>query len=261
MHGAEVFELKKNYILSLLIFYTQNLIVNSNYTLTQLKKYYSLKNKHITILPFGVKKLPEIKSYEDHLFWNKKFNIPKNHIVIFSLGRLVERKGHKYLIKAFKKISKKYFNIHLVIAGIGPEKNNLKQQVRNLNLDNIYFVDFIKEDELPYFYTNSFCFILPAIIDKNGDTEGLGVVNIEALSYGIPVISTNVGGITDVIINKKTGILVAPKNSEQIAEAVFTLLKDNNLYCSLKNNGITHVEQNFLWNSIAEKYSVLYNSL
>jgi glycosyltransferase involved in cell wall biosynthesis len=261
IHGAEIFKLKRNRIISLLIMLSPNIVVNSNFTLEQVKQYYSIKNKNVAVLPFGVEKLSGISKYQDPNIWNKKFNIDKKKKVIFSLGRLVERKGHRFLIEAFKIIEEKSNEFALVIGGHGPEEESLLKLAKELDLESIWFTKNIDENELHLFFANAFCFVLPAIIDSDGDTEGLGVVNIEALAHGVPVVSTNVGGIPDVIINKKTGLVVNEKSSEELASAILELNVDNDLRAQLIKGGLEHVEKHFSWKSIAKKYVNFYKKI
>jgi len=99
---------------------------------------------------------------------------------------------------------------------------------------------------------------LPAITDEKGDTEGLGVVLIEALTYKKPVIASNVGGITDIVIDGKTGLLVSEKNSEELAMALKRILLDANLAKRLGEEGYTHVKEKFGWDRIIRQLKKTY---
>lgn len=260
MHGAEIFKLKKHFLLCLLLRKTPRIITNSNYTMETIKNTYNLPDERFKVLPFGVDENVEASEFREPKFWHIKFKIPSNARVVFSLGRLIERKGFIYLLKAFKTLETKYNDLYLVIGGDGPEKHRLMRFIRDNGIKRVHLIDFIKDGELPYFFVNAFCFILPSIVDSEGDTEGLGIVNIEALNYETPVISTNVGGIGDVIINRETGLLVNEKNPEGIAKAVEELRNSGGLYRKLQHQGKKYVASHFVWDSIAEKYLDLYKN-
>jgi glycosyltransferase involved in cell wall biosynthesis len=260
MHGAEVFKLKKHFLLGFLLKSTPNIITNSHYTCETIKKLYNLPEKKFSVLPFGVDDNAVASNYRDPLFWNYKFDIPPNARVIFSLGRLIERKGFIYLLKAFKILEAKYDDLYLVIGGDGPEKPRLMQFISDNNIKKVHLLDFIEDRQLPYFYANAFCFVLPSVVDSEGDTEGLGIVNIEALNYETPVISTNVGGIGDVVINRETGLLVREKSPEGIVQAAEELMNNEWMYRKLQKQGKDYVAVNFIWNSIARKYIEYYKN-
>jgi glycosyltransferase involved in cell wall biosynthesis len=103
--------------------------------------------------------------------------------------------------------------------------------------------------------------MLPAIIDSKGDTEGLGVVLIEAMTFGLPVVATNVGGIPDVVIDEETGILVPEKDPQAIKDALIRVLRDENLQRRLTAEANKHVEEAFSWPAVTAKLDNLYKRL
>src|SRR3989338_5856854 len=127
-------------------------------------------------------------------------------------------------------VIKKFPKAKLVIVGDGPEKTNLELLTKKLNLnDNIIFTVKIENKYLPQFYATADLFAGPSIVTKSGDTEGLGVVFLEALASGTCVVGNNIGGIPDIIENNKTGILVRQKDSKQLANAIIKLLSNPKL--------------------------------
>ena len=97
-------------------------------------------------------------------------------------------------------------------------------------------------------------------MDSKGDTEGLGVVLIEAVEYGCPIIASDVGGIPDIIIDRKTGLLVPEKNPEALAAAIKELSENEALQKTLVNGAKEHVKKYFSWDAIIEKQMELYNA-
>ena len=124
---------------------------------------------------------------------------------------------------------------------------------------DIIFYDVVPNEQLEQLYAMADLFVLPAIVDDRGDTEGLGVVLVEALSFKTPVVASNVGGIPDVIINNQTGLLVPEKDPQALAEAAMTILRDAKLAAQLAENGLEHATSYFNWERITDQLSAVYN--
>lgn len=212
-----------------------------------------------TIIPMGVD-LSTFKKVNAKKALLAKYGLEPNAKIILNVGRFAEKKGLKYLVEALPEIRKKVDNAVLMLVGFGPEERNLKQLATSLNIaDYVIFCGKIPNDELPVFYGASDVFVLPSIYDSNGDTEGLGVVLLEAIATECPVIGSNVGGITDIIKDKETGLLIEEKNSSQIAEKVIEIITNSTLADELVINAKEHVIKNFTWEAVGEKfYSSFY---
>ena len=177
---------------------------------------------------------------------------PATPFRILFVGRHIERKGIEYLIKAAALLDSEKFQVRIVGAGDLTEK--LKEQAP----EQVLFLGKVSKEELAKEYQNANCFVLPSIVDSRGDTEGLGVVLIEAVEYGVPIIASNVGGIPDVVIDKKTGLLVPEKNPEALAAAIKELAENEDLQKSLALGANEHIKQYFSWDAIIEKQMGLY---
>ena len=177
------------------------------------------------------------------------------------VGRLVERKGLEFLIQAMRLIDCP-FPVNLDIVGRGPEESRLRALVDELGLaERVKFAGQLSSEELRKFYAACDCFVLPAIVDSKGDTEGLGVVLIEALSYHKPVVASGVGGIVDVIRHEETGLLVPEKDPEALAQAITRVLTDTELATKLAGRGYEHVSRYFDWDRIIERWIGLYEEI
>src|SRR3989449_3903457 len=149
--------------------------------------------------------------------------------VILFVGSLVERKGVRYLIDALPLLPT-HLHANLVIIGDGAERTRLEAQVRERGLEHRAEVrGRVAEQELRRAYAAASVLVLPAIVDARGDTEGLGVVLLEAMSYGVPVIGSDLGGITDIVVDGQTGLLVPPQDSAALAAALERLATDRDL--------------------------------
>ncbi|HID32289.1 MAG TPA: glycosyltransferase family 1 protein [bacterium (Candidatus Stahlbacteria)] len=177
---------------------------------------------------------------------------------ILFVGRLVERKGVEFLIRAFDRIKDQVLD-RLVIVGSGPLYDGLRNLTNSFNLQaRVQFTGFISGGELDRVISHCKVFCLPAVVDRKGDTEGLGVVLIEALEYGKPVIASRVGGITDVIIDGRTGILVRPGDVDALAQVLLRLIEDKELRRRLGEEGKRYVEERFSWSRITDRLIALY---
>lgn len=177
------------------------------------------------------------------------------------VGRLVERKGLHYLLDALARV-RTDTPVRLDIVGQGPERAGLEAQVRELKLaDTVTFHGFVSDQELVERYVDCHAFVLPAVHDRKGDVEGLGVVLIEALSYGRAAIGSRAGGITDIIRHDETGLLVPPGDAEALADAIRALAADPDRVRRLGRQGRAHVQERFGWPTVIGGLTALYERL
>ncbi|MGD8978856.1 MAG: glycosyltransferase family 4 protein [candidate division WOR-3 bacterium] len=177
---------------------------------------------------------------------------------IIFVGRLVERKGVRYLIEAFSRAARSIPH-NLVIIGDGPERARLQGEVQRLEIaERVRFTGMITDDELKQYYQSCSFFVLPAVYDKKGDTEGLGVVLLEAMSYRKPVIASGVGGITDIVVDGKNGLLVPPADVVALAQAIEKMAKNRKLRVTLGRAARKTVDEKFNWDKIVRDLITLY---
>ncbi len=252
-HGAELLLSKRfpfvNPVLKFFIKRSEALLCNSSYTAGQLRK---ITNKKVNIIPYGcsidVKEGVETESTEN------ESEVPEKHILF--VGRLIERKGLPYLIRAMDSIVKQrpHDRIMLHIVGTGPEQCMVDELVASLKLSpHIVFHGVVSDEDLVSLYRSADVFVLPSIMDKKGDTEGLGVVLVEAMSFLTPVVASDVGGISDVVISEKTGMLVPEKAPQALAEAIIKILDDESFAKELTENALSHVQGYFDWQRIVNE--------
>ena len=222
---------------------------NSTHTVKAIQKIY---DRPVTIVPFGTAAGAYSESDQPKPDGTK-------HLLV--VGRLVERKGIPYLIEAVGILARQ-LPVHLNIVGSGPDEPHLKELARAQGLEqSITFHGRVSQDELIRQYNRCDAFVLPAIVDSRGDTEGLGVVIIEAMSYRRPVVASGVGGIVDLVINEQTGLQVPPKDSQALARAIARVLTDPDLAQRLGRAGYDHVQQNYSWPAIIKRLDDMYREL
>ena len=181
-----------------------------------IKGYFeALRAKNIEVIPNGI----ELGRFNglDRQASRQKLELG-NEFVVMTVARLESVKGIEYLIRAINKLreaSPQPTNIKVIIIGDGSERKNLESLSIKLGLaEKIKFLGQIPNEKIPEYLVGADCFALSSL------REGFGIVLLEAMAAGLPVIGTNVGGIKDIIEDGKTGILVEPQNPQAIAEAI-----------------------------------------
>jgi glycosyltransferase involved in cell wall biosynthesis len=152
--------------------------------------------------------------------------------------------------------------VQLMIGGRGPLKGALQQQVSDLGIvDQVVFLDYISDDELPAYYTVADVCVSPSIIDLQGDTEGLGIVLLEALACETPCVASRVGGIVDIVQDGMNGLLVEPKNSADLADKIQWLINNDRLRQEMGTQGRLFVKEHFSWQVKAHEILTVYQAI
>jgi glycosyltransferase involved in cell wall biosynthesis len=192
----------------------------------------------------------------------KKFSIErKNRFIppyrVVFVGRLSHIKGIDYLIDAIQLLVDEE-DITCDLYGDGADRKYFEEKVKQLGLENnITFHGFIPHSDLPNKLILGDIFIGPSTTDKTGSREGLGLVFLEAMAAGIPVIATNTGGIPEIVKDGETGLLVPEKDSKAIAEKISLLIRNRQLRNKLIKNG-KELAKKFDWKVIGENYLEVY---
>jgi glycosyltransferase involved in cell wall biosynthesis len=127
--------------------------------------------------------------------------------------------------------------------------------------EHVIFIDEVPQEELVAFYSMADIFVLPSIVNENGETEGLGVVLLEAMACGLPVIASNVGGIPDIIKDGETGLLVRQKDARSLSDQIIRLLSDDNLRKEVLINGQNLIKAEFSWEIVTDKFIEIYREV
>jgi glycosyltransferase involved in cell wall biosynthesis len=244
---AERFPLFK-YFLRYFIRRADRVVAISGFAAGLVRTYWE---RDITIIPYGT----TVKPLE-------KAPVPQNNHRILSVGRMIERKGFRYLIEAMPLLLEKWPDASLTIAGGGPIRDDLVALSKSLGVGRrVSLPGKIAQEILENLFAECQVFVLPSIVDSNGDTEGLGVVLIEAMTYYKPVIGTEIGGIVDIIIPEKTGLLIPQRDARALAHAAGRIFSDLALTEKLVSQGYAHIQSNFSWPSVIGRFNSVYESL
>jgi len=202
--------------------------------------------KHVpgyyNIIPNGVdleRFSPDVPPIEE--FSDGKLNI-------LFVGRLEKRKGAGYLIKAYEQVKREFANCRLIIVGPGTRlRRKYEKQVRRAGLEDVVFVGYVEDDELPRYYKTADIFCAPAT-----GQESFGIVLLEAMAVGTPVVASNIEGYASVITHGVDGWLVPPKDEIKLASSLLSLMNDKPLRRKMAAKGrITAAD--YSWEHIARR--------
>jgi len=200
----------------------------------------------VEIIPNGVDiirftpKNPKIKKFDD------------NKLNILFTGRIEKRKGLIYLLKAYANLKPKYPDIRLIIVGKGPLLKQHQNFVKQNKLKDVFFEGYVSIKELPFYYATADIYCSPALFG-----ESFGIVLLEAMANGIPVIAFNISGYNDVVSNLENGLLAIPKDVHDLTEKLELLIRDPVLRQELGKKGLIKA-RNHTWEKIAKKNIAFY---
>jgi glycosyltransferase involved in cell wall biosynthesis len=216
------------------------IIAPSYFTKKQIIETFKIPSEKIEVIHEGVdtsKFNPNNKP-----IFRDKF---KSQYVILFVGALVKTKNVDKLIRVFNYVQKR-IDTSLVIVGEGPEKSNLMKIVKELNLTNkVFFEGFVKDEDLPYYYSSCDIFASCSII------EGFGLIFLEAMASGKPVVAFNITSIPEVVGDG--GIIVKNFDLKEMAEKIIELLSNKEVYEEYSRRA-REIAINHDWNIIARKY-------
>lgn len=218
-----------------------------------------VRNEIITCFKEPTKKVSVVYNGVDHsVFYPKKteplHSIYGSDFVLLYVGSLITRKGLKYLFPAVRKLNENK-DVRLVIIGSGKAsyKNYTMDLIRKNRIeDKVIMAGKVPLIELPDFYRAADAFVFPSL------TDSFGKVVLEAMSCGCPIVSTNTGGLPEVVDG--AGILVEPKSSESLFTSINKLLENNNLRKSFKRKAVKRSGK-FSWRNTAKGYAKVYREL
>jgi len=185
---------------------------------------------------------------------SKLLGIKAQGPVIGTISRMVSEKGQIYLIKALKYLASEWSDLRCIFIGEGPLYSGIKNAARNFGVEDIcLFLDARNDVELIYPLLD--LFVLPSL------REPFGLVLLEAMACGVPVIATSAGGPPEFILSGVNGILVPPRNGKALAEEISHLLLNKEKASKIRNAGLKTVQNRFNVREKVNKIDQVYFSL
>ncbi len=199
-----------------------------------------------TIIPNGV----NTRRFRPDAPRPKIYEALKGPVVLY-VGRMEPRKGFPRLAAAWPLVKRAVPEAQLVAVGKGPQLEEYKALVKDF-ADSVHFVGYVPGDELPGYYAGASVYTSPAV---GGET--FGIVLVEAMASGAPVVASNISGYAQVIKHGVNGLLVDTQNPEAYAEALISVLKNPELARQLREEGFKTAER-YSWDRVAEQVEALY---
>lgn len=247
LHITRLENLKKRN--AIYVWNSADVIINVSRKCVELLKNLGIPESKLWYIPNGVN---IDKFYPMDIYTIRtRLGIPTNKKVIVSVGNLVEKKGYIYLIKTAKELLniKKDFVIYIV--GGGPLHNSLRNEIQKLGLqEHVKLVGPKPHEEIPLWMNAADLFVLPSLV------ENFGVVNIEAMACGKPVVSTYNGGSEEIITSEDYGLLCPPADPECLAEKILIALEKE-----WDREKIRKYAEKFKWENIAEQILGVYRTI
>ncbi|MDR7073186.1 glycosyltransferase family 4 protein [Fictibacillus barbaricus] len=225
----------------------------SNYNYDLLEKNYGTKSvENLHVIRCGIEK--------DLVTDNTATLIKEDRkpTTILTIGRMVEKKGFDVLIDSLKLLKEKGFDFQCRIVGDGGLQEELMKRSETNDLSNhVSFLGALSSNEIQKEFSSADLFVLPCKKSENGDMDGIPVVLMEAIANNVPVITTEISGIPELIINNQTGLLAKPNDAKSLYKQMSMLINDSSLKKKLTENAIRHLKDEFLLESNVERLADL----
>ncbi len=226
---------------------SERVVTPSNFMKNLIAKTYNLSEEKISIVPNGV---------DENILQIQRQNQRSNEFKLLFIGRLVQQKGIDILLKSLKKIVENNKNIKLNIVGEGNQRREYLQLAKDLKiLDYIEFSGFLDGSEKIKYLIESDISIVPS------RSESFGIVVAEGMAAGLPVVGSNVGGISELIEHDVTGVLVPPDNVQALTDAIIYLMENPDKRQSIGKAAKKFVENNFTWEKRVDKIEQIYTDI
>ena len=205
--------------------------------------YYNIIPNGIDVEHFS----PDVSPIDE--FCDGKMNI-------LFVGRMEKRKGLNFLLEAYKQVKQEIPNSRLIVVGPGTRLRSIyERKVRRSKLQDVVFVGYASYDELPRYYKTADIYCSPAT-----GRESFGIVLLEAMAVGKPVVASNIDGYANVVSHGVDGLLVPPKDARLLAQTLISLMSDASLRQQMGANGILKAKR-YSWENIAQKILSYYMRL
>ncbi len=237
-----------------LIEQADHVIVCSRFMFNEVQTYFHNSASRMDVIFNGVNPHDLRNGHnKDELLTMRERCIHRGHRVIFAVARLVHEKGMHQLVEAVPKILTQFPETRFVIAGKGPEAKVLKQRARQLGVaDRIDFVGFVSDEERNKYYQQACCAVFPSLY------EPFGIVAIEAMALGCPVVVSDVGGLGEIVKHAHNGVTVYPDNADSVAWGVTHILSDPKQAQGYAIEAFEDVEALYNWARIARLTRAVY---
>ncbi|UCC58941.1 MAG: glycosyltransferase family 4 protein [Candidatus Bathyarchaeum sp.] len=233
------------------------LIAVSKYTVDELTELYGINEEKIHVIYNGVD-INKFKPRTNRAELRREFGLEEETKIVLFVGRLYHRKGLEILLRSIPPVLQEFKDVKFAISGTGFKKKeeSLRKLAKKLEIeDSVSFLGYVPDEKLPYLYSASDIFVLPAIY------ENFPFAILEAQATGLPVISTKVGGIPEFLVDNENGFVIDPGDSTQLTQRVLALLQNPKLAKKMGDRGRKLIEEKLSWRLITGQVIDLYHKL
>ncbi|MFH1904709.1 MAG: glycosyltransferase [bacterium] len=219
LHSTYYYYKKRHFLIEKFLSLFTSKIICCSEAVKQFAVNYEKVNSNKLIIIYNGIDLQNFCQFGNLRETRKRLGLSDKEKVIGSVGRLKEVKGYKFLLEAATRVVKEIFGVKFLIIGDGSLREELEKLTKNLGLkQKVIFTG--KQKDISELLGIMDIFVFPSLL------EGLGIAAIEAMAFGLPIVATNVGGIPEIVNDRKSGFLVPPKDSHALAIKIIELLKD-----------------------------------
>lgn len=237
-----------------LCFEAWKVICCSKYMETELYNLFELPRNKVEIIPNGIR--PEAFQIESENPAIRKRFAPRGEKVIFYVGRLVQEKGVQVLLKAAPLVKERFPDVRFVIAGSGPHEEELHRMSGVLGLDSfVEFAGYIDDETRNQLYGIASAAVFPSLY------EPFGIVALEAMASGTPVVVGDVGGFKETVKHGVNGLKAMPDDHVNLAEQISFLLTSPESSQEINKNALEEIKKKFSWKGIALQTGEIYHEV
>ena len=235
----------------LLTYEATEVIVNSNFMKGHVQSLFGLPFDKINVIPNGIN-LTNFNGIERDYEFRRQYAMDNEKIILY-VGRLVYEKGIQHLISAMPKILQGYNDVKLVIAGKGGMLDDLKAQAEAMGIANkVYFTGYLNSKQVQKIYKCADVAVFPSTY------EPFGIVALEAMLSGNPVVVSDIGGLNEIVEHKVNGMKTYCGNPNSIADSILELLYDHKLCAEITKKAKNKVRNEYNWSKIAQDTHFTY---
>ncbi len=235
----------------MLTYEATEVIVNSNYMKRELQYQFGLPFEKINVVPNGIN-VNMFSGVERDYDFRRQYAADHEKIILF-MGRLVYEKGVQHLVSAMPKILAGYHDAKLVIAGKGGMTDELKAQVNAMGISNkVYFTGYMDAKQVCKMYKCADVSVFPSTY------EPFGIVALEAMLSGTPVVVSDIGGLNEIVNHRENGMKSYAGNPNSIADSILALLYNPQLSANVVKNAKNMVKNEYNWAKIAQDTHFTY---
>jgi glycogen(starch) synthase len=217
--------------------------------------HFSIPEKKVDVIPNAID-IPKYKTSIDRGLVRQRYGVGWGEKLVLCVGRLVSQKGIEYFIRAIPQIARHFPEAKYIIVGEGWSRDSLEAEARaSGHANKIRFTGFASDQEVINLMTSADVLVVPSIY------EPFGIVALEGMATGVPIVASQVDGLAEIIEHDRTGIFVFPKNPESIAWGIERILSDYDHAKWMTENAKEKLHKAYSWEAVAMKTVEVYRKV